>query len=110
MFLLDFANMVQDFLTVGLFEFAEDTIEYWTAKYLIFSVKAQLYLKIKMIGLSYGVAEQILSQLSFNDVIAQLWAQLPSSYLAFFASLKVPECINMITSAYLTRYVMGVLS
>lgn len=65
--------------------------------------------KIAFIGYSWEVAKEVLSQLNVSGTIENLWGQLDSRILGVATYLKIPEALNMIINARVTRYVMDVL-
>lgn len=65
--------------------------------------------KIAFIGYSWEVAREVLDQLNVSGTIENLWGQLDSRILGVATYLKLPEALNMIINARVTRYVMDVL-
>lgn len=66
--------------------------------------------KIAFIGYSWQVAREILDTLNVSSTIEHYWGQLDSQVLGVATYLKLPEALNMIINARVTRYVMDVLS
>lgn len=65
--------------------------------------------KIAFIGFSWEVAKEILSQLDVSSTIETYWGQLDSQVVGVATYLKLPEALNMIINARVTRYVMDVI-
>ncbi|MEQ5835472.1 DUF2523 family protein [Marinobacter sp. NFXS9] len=65
--------------------------------------------KIAFIGYSWAVAQEILNQLNLSNTIESYWQRLDGTFLGVVTYLKIPEALNMIINARLTRYVMEVI-
>lgn len=97
---------IQHFFDVGIFETFETAAEYFAAFY----VKASLSFKVYMLKFSFETAQLLIQQLSFDDVLITAWGTLPPHIVSIFSYLKIPESVNLILSAYMTRFVMDTLS
>lgn len=102
MFLLDIANEINSFLNNDVYTFAEQFLHKAAAQYIIISMEAKIY----FLKFSYGVAQELMSQLSFDDIIQEVWALVPNQYLGFFTYMKIPETLNLVISALMTRFVL----
>lgn len=72
-------------------------------------VIAQTKAKILFIGFAWDVAQEVLSQLDVSSTIETYWGQLDSQVLGVATYLKLPEALNMLINARVTRYVMEVI-
>lgn len=68
-----------------------------------------LEMKIYFITFSWSVAVEILNQLNISGQIDTYWNSMDSDVMGVLTHFKVPEALNMILNAHLTRYVMGVI-
>lgn len=66
-------------------------------------------LKIMVIEFSYGIAKTFIEGVGLSDAITSAWSGIDSQMLAVFTYLRIPEGINMLLSAFVTRFVMGIL-
>ncbi|MFP3979472.1 DUF2523 family protein [Marinobacter sp. KMM 10035] len=85
--------------------FVDDALIKVGAWVVIAATKAKIY----FIQFSWGVAQEVLSQLNVSSTIQAYWGQLDSQVLGVATFLKIPEAFNMILNARLTRYVMDVI-
>lgn len=65
--------------------------------------------KIEFVQFSWSVAQEVLNQLNISAAIDQHWGSIDSEVMGALTYFRIPECLNMILNAHLTRYVMGVL-
>lgn len=70
-----------------------------------------LYFEVKLaaIEFAYAVASTIMSALNLSQVINMGWSALDSQTLGVLTYLRIPESINMILSAFVTRFVLDLL-
>ncbi|WP_236012346.1 DUF2523 family protein, partial [Marinobacter mangrovi] len=66
--------------------------------------------KIQFMGwavqFSWGVAKAALDQLTITDQLNQAWASLDSYILGWLTYLRVPDAVNIVLNAFVTRFVM----
>lgn len=86
-------------------QFIDDIFVKLSAWYVIWVTKA----KIAFVGYSWQVAQEVLNQLNISGTINQYWGSIDSQVMGVATFFRVPEALNIIANAYLTRYVMGVL-
>jgi len=98
-----FFNHITDFLYNQLYGFVTEAF----AQFVIWSTVAAIKFKIVMIGFAWDVAQDIISQLNLSAYIDNAFASLDSDLFDFICFLRVPEFVNMVMSAYVTRYVMS---
>jgi len=65
--------------------------------------------KIEFIEFAWDVAREVLNQLDVSSTIEHYWGQLDSQVLGVATYLKLPEALNMIINARVTRYVMDMI-
>lgn len=100
--IVDLTQTVKQFFGVDLYQFAVDTF----AEYVKYSMLATIKFKIYMIGFSYDVAQSIINSLNFSAILNQYYSALDSNLLSVLNFMRVPDCINLLVSAYTTRMVM----
>lgn len=89
----------------SLSDFATDILVKVSAWYVIWVTKAKIY----FVGFSWSVAQEVLNQLNISATINQYWGAIDSGVMGAVTFLRIPEALNIILNAQLTRYVMGVL-
>ncbi|PSF14799.1 MULTISPECIES: DUF2523 family protein [Marinobacter] len=88
----------------SLSDFATDILVKVSAWYVIWVTKAKIY----FVGFSWEVAQEVLNQLNISATINQYWGSIDSKVMGALTFFKIPEALNIILNAHLTRYVMGV--
>lgn len=103
-FIADFFDALWAFLT-SIPALIDDMMVKIGAWIVIASIKS----KIDFLTYSWSVAQEVLTQLDVSSTIEHYWGQLDSQVLGVATYLKLPEALNMIINARVTRYVMDVL-
>jgi len=103
-FIADFFNALWQFYD-SISDFATDILVKVSAWYVIWVTKAKIY----FVGFSWNVAQEVLNQLNISATINQYWGAIDSGVMGAVTFLRIPEALNIILNAQLTRYVMGVL-
>jgi hypothetical protein len=84
------------------------TDSYWE-RIITWLMITYLEAKLMTIEIAYYFANIILSSLNISDLLAAGWSSIDSQILAVFTYLRIPEAINMILSAFVTRFVLGLM-
>jgi hypothetical protein len=66
---------------------------------------SEIEFKIFMLKFAWDVAKELLTSLNISPLIASAWSQLDSRVLQFITFFRIPEGINLLISAYTTRFV-----
>ncbi|SNB53797.1 Protein of unknown function [Marinobacter sp. es.042] len=85
--------------------FINDAMVKLSAWYVIWVTKAKIY----FVGFAWGVAQEVLNQLNISGTINQYWGSIDSKVMGALTYFRIPDALNIILNAHLTRYVMGVL-
>ncbi len=100
-FFNDFVFLITDIIP----QFINDGIVYLGKLF----VYAGLYLKLNGITLSFEIAESILNDLDISSHIEQSFSFIDSQTLLIANYFKIPAFIEILITAYTTRFVMGFL-
>ena len=98
----DFINGVMEWLNSGVYTFATDATAFMIKKAVI-SYITFLY---KMIPFAWGVAQSIMNDLNVSAYLNSAWGSLDSTTRSIATFLKLPEGVNFILSAAMTKFVM----
>lgn len=98
----DFFQKVLDFINIGIYQFFVDAFAYIIEK----SVLIYLQLKLAMLQVSWDVAQHILADINFSGYLAQIYSHFNSDIIDIMLWLHAPEFITIVSTAYLTRFVM----
>lgn len=104
-FITSFFADIYAFLSSGIYHFATQTM----AQLVIWSTIGLIQFKIYSLTFAAGVAREILLQLNFSSFIQSAFDSLDSNVSQIIGYLKVPEAINIISSAAVTKYVLRFL-
>lgn len=76
---------------------------------VIQGTKAAIAFQIWALQFSYEVATSIIEQLGVSQLLNEAWGRLDSKIIAALNYFRVPDAINLIVSAGVTRYVLNVV-
>lgn len=100
-----FLDQILEFISSGIYDFFTETF----AQFIIYSTLASIKFKIFMLEFAWDTAQSIMQQLNISQAINTAFAQLNSNTLSFLTFYKLPECINIVLSAHVTRYVLSII-
>ena len=104
-------DMLIDFMNgaIGFFNDLPDKSDAYWERIVIWLLIAYLEAKLYMLEISYEIASALLSTLGISDAINSAWSNIPVTARAVLTYLRIPESINMIVSAVVTRFIMGLM-
>lgn len=82
-----------------------DLFVYCGAWFVIAWTKA----KIEFISFGWQVAQEILTQLNISATLNSYWSSIDSRVMGMVTFFRLPEALNLIMNAWVTRYVLSVL-
>lgn len=88
--------------------FSDNSDSFWE-RIVMWLVITYFELKIHVLEFSYSIASSLLAGLNISDLINNYWGGMDSSILGAVTYLRIPEAINMILSAMVTRFIMDLL-
>lgn len=100
-FIASFFDSIHEWLS-ALGEWTDSVLVQLGAWYVIAITKA----KIAFISYSWLVAQEVLNQLNISSTIQSYWGQIDSEVMGYISWFKIPEALNMLLNAGITRYVM----
>jgi hypothetical protein len=104
-FVIDAINhgfqFVLDFFYQDIYPMITKAYAEFIKAYLI----SEIEFKIFMLKFAWDVAKELLTSLNISPLIASAWSQLDSRVLQFITFFRIPEGINLLISAYTTRFV-----
>lgn len=102
--MFDFFNYLWDWLTGGVYDllvnFLALCLEWGTAQWF----RGKLF----MLELSWNVAQQVLVDLDFTSQIDSAISSVPSEARSLIYYLQLPEAVNMIISAGVTKWILRI--
>lgn len=103
--IIDVFNQIQSFISDGIYQLLVDFTAWAIKKAVIASIK----FKIWALGFAWDVAQEIIVDLNVNAYLNAAWGSLNASTLSMLQFFKVPEAIQMILSAGVTKFVFRFL-
>lgn len=102
--IIDFLNMA-----IEAVENSGDQFDSWSERAALWALVAYLEIKLAMLEFSYQIASALLENIGISEYLENAWNSLDSSLLTVFTYLRIPEGLNAIISAAVTRFVMDML-
>ncbi len=100
-----FFDQISEFITSGIYDFFTEVF----AELVIYLTISAIKFKIFMITFAWNSATQIIISLDLSSHIQSAFSSLDSQLLSFISFLRIPEAINIVMSAYVTRYIMSMI-
>ncbi len=91
-----------DFISTGSYTFVQAMFAWLTIKLVYW----WFYLKLQMLEFFWGVGLSIINQLNISDTINTYWGYLDSEILALATYLNLPDALNFVINARITRFIM----
>jgi len=104
-----FSNVGMFFTTIwawlqsGLYDFFTE----WFSAFMIWSMVGMIRFQIWAVGFAWDVAQHVLDQLNISSALAAAWSQLDNQVLNALTFFNVPDAINVLLSARVTRFVLN---
>jgi hypothetical protein len=102
--LIGFANDFIDFFN----HLPEKSDSYWE-RIVIWLLITYLEAKTYMLEIAYEIASTLIQSVGLSEAINNSWQQVPSQFQSVFLYLKIPDALNMILSAFVTRFILGLM-
>lgn len=92
-----------EFLNSGLYAFVTETLKYLIGWVVIF------WIQIKIFSLSFfwGVAGVVIDNMGITSVIDSAWDSLPPDLVKFLTRYKIPQALDLVIHAALTKFILG---
>jgi hypothetical protein len=109
-FISDFFDWIKDIIadfTATFFDGIAAFVHRAMAYFIIFAVTIKLYLFINTLEFAYSIAQEISKTLNLFGYLSSALSSLPSDLKYMMNLWGVPNCLNIIMNAYITRFVMN---
>lgn len=100
-------GLLNDF--IGFFNDLPDKSDAYWERIIVWLLIAYLEAKLYMLEISYEIATALIDTIGLSDAINAAWSNIPVTARAVLTYLKIPEGINMIISAFVTRFILGLM-
>ncbi|WP_051234931.1 DUF2523 family protein [Marinimicrobium agarilyticum] len=102
--IIDVLNMA-----IEAVENSGDQFDSWADRATLWSLVAYLEIKLTMLEFAYSIASGLLESLGISEYLENAWNALDGTILSVFTYLRIPEGLNAILSAAVTRFVMDLM-
>lgn len=89
--------------TDELYDFVVDTFSYFVQVMVLVSIETS----INTIQFAWDVAQDIMEDVGVSAMISQMYSGFSGVALDLLLWFRIPEIVNTLTSAYVTRYVLS---
>lgn len=100
--IVNFFNTIWNFLSNGIYDLLVWVFRSFIEFYTLATLKIQLF----ALTLGWDVAKGIIVDMQLSSRLQGFFDALPSSVSVNLLALRIPECISIILTAYITRYVI----
>jgi hypothetical protein len=100
--MVDYLQSLYEFITSGIYDFFVAASAWILAKFLLL----WLDVKIWAFKFCFSVSQEFLKQIDMSSLIHQAFSGLPGDIVSMLQFFRVPEAINILISAVVTRYAL----
>lgn len=100
--MFEFLDFISTWLNETIYTFFVDATAY------VFSTLILLWWKLQIGGLEFAwdIAKGVIQALGLNTYLQNAWAAIPAESMAGLQFFRVPESVNLLLTAGMTRLVM----
>lgn len=102
--IVDFLNILLEHMN----NFADSSDLFWE-RVILWIVITYFELKLMVLEFTYSIAATIIASTGISNTILTAWAGVAPDTMAVLGYLRIPESINLILSAYVTRFILDML-
>ncbi len=103
--IVNLGQQVSDFFTVGIYNLLAKFTAWFIKWYMVAWFKA----KLAALAFSWSVAQELMTSLDISAYLDSAWGALESRTLSMLVFFRVPEAVNIIISASVTKFVFRFL-
>jgi len=89
-----------DFITNGIYDFTIESFQFLMLKITLFTIDTVIF----FISLAWDLMKVILNQVGITNALSSAWSYLDSGMLSTLTFFGIPDLINIITTAFLTKF------
>lgn len=100
--MFEFLQSIADFFSFGIYQWFEDATKFLISSLIVW------WLEMQLSGLifAWDVAKGVVSNLGIASAITGAWSALPADVAASARFFRIPEALNLLLTAGVTRFVM----
>jgi hypothetical protein len=100
--IINFFDSVDQFIDQGIY----DLMSWAFAQFIELSVISFIDFVMWVMPFAWSVARQIIIDFDLSALLDSAWSALPFQLQGLATVLKIPESVNLLISAYFTRFVL----
>lgn len=100
--LINFFNGIEHFLNTAIY----DVLSWSFAQFIELSTIAFIDFVMWSVPFAWNVAKQIITDMNLASTLDSAWGAMPSDLQGIATLLRIPESVNLLISAYFTRFVL----
>lgn len=94
---------IYEWLTVGIYDFVTQAFAYLVEWMVVSAITTKIF----MAKFAWDVAKNILINVGISDLIQSYWSTIPSENMNTFTFFRLPEVVNILLQAHVTRFVLS---
>ena len=102
--LIDFANMIIDTMNNSM-----NSFDSFFERSVLWLMITYFQIKLEVFKFAAHLAEGIIQNIGLSNIIQLTWNSIDYRIVSVLNYCRVPDAINMILSAYLTRFILSLL-
>ncbi|ROR99919.1 uncharacterized protein DUF2523 [Sinobacterium caligoides] len=92
-----------DFFTVDVYTFFNEALVQLGSYVVIWMFKAKMVAMV----FAYEVAVAVLDNIGLSAMINSAWGGIDSKIMGIITAFRIPDAINVLLNAYVTRFILG---
>lgn len=101
----DVLIQIRDFFTDDIYDFFYEVFRQISAWYVVWVLKAKIF----ALSFAFDVASTIMTNLNLSQHLNSYYSMLDSNTLQYMSFFRLPDAINLLIQAYITRFTLDVL-
>jgi hypothetical protein len=101
----DTGQTISDFFSTGLYDYTTKAVAWFIRWYAV----VWWQVKLEALKISWGLAQELIAYLNISGYLNSAYAALDARTMSMLAFFRIPEAINMIVSAAVTKFVFRFL-
>lgn len=103
--MFEFLQSLSDFFLSGIYTWFEETAKYLITTLMIWFIEGQIW----SLEFAWEIAQGVISSLNISDQIVVAFNGLPGDVLNGVRFFKIPEALNLLFTALVTRLVLNMV-
>ena len=102
--IIAFMNMIVDQINAS-----RNTMDSFFDRAVLWLIVAYFKIKIEALTFAAGIATAIIANVGLSNAISSAWGSIDSQIVLVLNYCRVPDALNIILSAYVTRFILNLM-